>query len=267
MIGMASWSLNRMAGLRVADRTAGPGFFTTKSFVAQGNSITLALHFDTGGERCVGSVLVELLDDASKAFASTCTGCSMPVVSTPVSAASLNTQAQWKQCDPRLMSDAARVVANSTFRLRFSLLGSARVFAFRIRFDWRNPVGSNLESSGYKTHESTGRISSIYASSMHESPRHRRKHNSSRHIRAAGRGAAALGAATFALWCIPAPHLGEAQYPQSGCREPTLWEGSPSDECGLLLWCRCAARRIHTLGAASSPVVLGTSDLEVEMDI
>jgi len=132
VIGMASWRLGTLVGVRVADATVGAGTLVTKHFSLRSERLGLQLNVDASGRRCGnGSVLVELLGEAEQG----------PVVlasSINITKRALAVSVPWRTGrPPALPQVSVSVVPGARLRLRFTLTGSARLFAFRV-----NPGGS-----------------------------------------------------------------------------------------------------------------------------
>ena len=127
MIGMASWRLGTLVGVRMADATVGAGTLVTKEFSLRSERLSLQLNVDASGRRCGnGSVLVELLGEAEAG----------PVVlasSINITKRALAASVPWRTARPPALPEASvSVVPGARLRLRFTLTGSARLFAFRV---------------------------------------------------------------------------------------------------------------------------------------
>ena len=131
VIGMASWRLDTLVGLRAADVSAGPAVVMTKVFRITSERISVLLNVDTTmrADCGAGSVLVELFDEARNPIAGASSAAAVPIVN------SIGTQVQvlWKrQGDPQ-PEPSFRIVSGQLLRLRFTISGSARLYAFLVQ--------------------------------------------------------------------------------------------------------------------------------------
>lgn len=122
-IGVASWPMGRIAGIRVLDVAAGGGMLETKAFICKATALQLILNMDTADAgpakraRCISTttaqrtLLVELLHvaDGTTLHRKAITGQS-----------NLSLALQWSSS------------SQNALRLRFTLGGTAALFAFKV---------------------------------------------------------------------------------------------------------------------------------------
>ena len=125
-IGMASWRRDTMVGVRAADAAAGPAVLVTKTFSMQSDRLGLLLNVDAQSGPCGnGTVTVEVVDDAERA---------LPLASghlpVPVTTQAAAARVQWTQNAAAVSS--IPISRGSLMRLRFTITGSARLYAFRL---------------------------------------------------------------------------------------------------------------------------------------
>ena len=147
VIGLAAWHLHALVGLRAADAASGAGVIVTKPFALPapgGNGgLTVLLNLDTtlGSS---GSVLVELLDEERKPLLGASGEASVPITDRAGSAVA----AQWRhplgdgpsssaaEGQPAKAASTAviRLVGyTGKLRLKMTLNGAARLYAFRVK--------------------------------------------------------------------------------------------------------------------------------------
>lgn len=121
-IGVAIWRLGTMVGLRAADRAL-PAVVTTKVFPVVGNCIRVLLNVDAESKPCGdGSVQVELFDDAEPPVRY---GSAVPISTRGIAVNVMWTWGGGHQIAHCHLPEKAQV------RLRFTITGPARVYAFR----------------------------------------------------------------------------------------------------------------------------------------
>lgn len=125
VIGMASWRLDTLVGLRVADASAGPAVVVTKPFRAISEVFSVLLNVETTTSCGTGRVQVELLDEASQPVPGASGDAAVPLVDSVGTAV----EVQWNRPPPQKQ---VRVARDAVLRLRFTLSGSARLYAFRL---------------------------------------------------------------------------------------------------------------------------------------
>jgi len=130
-IGMASWQFDRLAGLRAAD-PASDAVFTTKPFLAKGSNLGLLLNAGVPAG-CSGVVRTEMVRDDGEG------GAALGVVNLPLnkraferSRSGNRVRVGWRAGALAGKQDVVSVAPNATIRLRFTLRGSARLYAFRV---------------------------------------------------------------------------------------------------------------------------------------
>ena len=131
VIGMAAWRFGTLVGLKAAD-AAFPAIVTTKGFRVEGERLGVLLNVDTkGGTRCGkdSTLTVEVLSEADEAVLPGAS--SLPVAGVIDTAMAV----RWKvdagdRNSPQ--GTSVRIPANSRVRLRFTLTGKARLYAFRV---------------------------------------------------------------------------------------------------------------------------------------
>ena len=136
VIGMATWRLDTLVGLRAADPSAGPAQIVTKPFqVASGEMIVL-LNVDTTDDACEGgmgsSVVVEVLNEGPARPDDRVPPVSAPWTAT-VGAGNVGTAVavQWKT-NVSTLGTSVPVTSGSTIRLLFTISGSARLYSFQV---------------------------------------------------------------------------------------------------------------------------------------
>ena len=144
VIGMARWNFDAIVGLRAADPNQGPAVITTKSFmIPWTNQISVAINADARsksvGSACgEGSIHVELMEtDAA----------SIQLSSTPiVEEGGTSMKIKWN--NRKGTSPLATVKPGSIVRLRFTLTGNARLYAFRVQSHTSKHVEQRLGGRG-----------------------------------------------------------------------------------------------------------------------
>ena len=140
-IGMASWRLDRLAGIRPANPES-TAFFVTKPLLAEGRSFKLLLNAELS-QACRGSIGVVLVYSRrsrplSRNRNSPFQGSVRP------SKREIATTVQWSSSAGRSASrdstETVSVEAGSSIRLRFILAGSARLYGFKLV--WEDESGA-----------------------------------------------------------------------------------------------------------------------------
>ena len=130
-IGLAKWQFDRLAGVRAAD-PANSAFFVTKPFLTKGSNLGVLLNVGVP-DTCAGAVRVEIFLENSAASAV------QGIVKLPLnkraferSRSGNRVRVGWTLGEQPGKTDTFSTLPNSTVRLRFTLQGAARLYAFRV---------------------------------------------------------------------------------------------------------------------------------------
>ena len=129
MIGMASWRLGTMVGLRPADPSAGPAIVVTKAFNVSSDRLGVLINVDARSTACGnGSVVVELLDEAERPLPQ-----ASGAMAIPISRQSTAARVRWRMQSQTASSvPTVQVARGAPMRVRFTIAGTARLYAFRL---------------------------------------------------------------------------------------------------------------------------------------
>lgn len=148
VIGMAAWQRDRIVGLRQSHARS-PGVMITKVFMLRGKSLWLDFDTGSGGD---GGVGVEVLDAHGTVIDGFAKG---EVVSRAALAQGEMAEVRWldaRGTPSRTLEDATLVglqgQSGRALRLRFSLAGGVKLYAFQIRGELSAQQGTSGSSPG-----------------------------------------------------------------------------------------------------------------------
>ena len=128
VIGMASWRLGSLVGLRAADPTS-TALLVTKPFKVTSTHIALLLNLDTNSKACgISTIIVEILDESLQPLPRSLARRAVPILD-QISTAH---RVQWKAGAGVMRATSTRVPVGVPIRFRFTLTGTAKLFAFRV---------------------------------------------------------------------------------------------------------------------------------------
>jgi len=130
-IGMASWRRDTIVGVRAANATVGPAVLVTKAFSMQSDRLGVLVNVDAQSGPCGnGSVAVEVVDDAERTLPQASDHLPIPITTQATAA-----RVQWTQSAAARAGAAVSSIPisrGSPMRLRITIAGSARLYAFRL---------------------------------------------------------------------------------------------------------------------------------------
>jgi hypothetical protein len=128
VIGMAAWRLGALVGLRAADPTRNAAV-VTKTFKVASPRLALLLNVDMGSAPCgESSVLVELLSEDLDLLPRAMARRAAPLIDTT----GTSVRVSWKVGPGLPLAASTHVPAGIPLRLRFTLRGAVRLYAFRV---------------------------------------------------------------------------------------------------------------------------------------